>query len=502
VATGAAPGAAVLRVGHVVGLGQEGVVSSLARAVLSGRQLALAPGSVVRLAPLHRVVAALAGDLAPGVQVLASPPLPLDEVHEVILAALSPPGPDSPAPAGSAPGGAAAVSSAVPAGLAAELRRFARRFRSAAPPVFQPPLDVVVPPRPENPPLLAKRLLRIYDSGLVKYGNRWTTELEARLAELLELPADRAVLAANSGTTALRLAAAALLPGGRDRQPVAVLPSFSFAATGEFLLQLGYSLVFCDIDRSTWTLDPQALAGILRSTRVDLVVAVDALGAPADYGPLLTVCAASGVPLLADSAPALGTRYGGRPVGSQAPVHAFSLSFAKTVSAGGAGGFLVHPVEADLTAKGNWLRSAGMPEAAAAVALDQLDVLADLLSRRRVVADVYAQGLACLPQLQPQVCRTGDTHSYVHWVARVGGTADRDALGRRLRQLGVLTKPYYAPALHEVLPGRTGEPGLPVTTAVAGSVLALPMSSEMTAGEAHRVVSAVHDALARPGLAG
>ena len=42
-----------------------------------------------------------------------------------------------------------------------------------------------------------------------------------------------------------------------------MLPSFTFAATGEMLAQLGYTLRFCDVRPDTWTMDPDSLAAAL-----------------------------------------------------------------------------------------------------------------------------------------------------------------------------------------------------------------------------------------------
>ncbi len=57
--------------------------------------------------------------------------------------------------------------------------------------------------------------------------------------------------------------------------------------------------------------------------------------------------ACAGVPLVADSAAALGALAQGLPVGTQADAHAYSMSFAKTVSAGGSGGAVVLPADGD-----------------------------------------------------------------------------------------------------------------------------------------------------------
>src|SRR4029079_9987847 len=130
----------------------------------------------------------------------------------------------------------------------------------------------------------------------------------------------------------------------------------------------------------------------------------------------------AGGPLVPDSAAAVGARHQGRPVATQAAAHAYSLSFAKVVSAGGSGGALALPADAveRLGTRVAWLRWLPMVETAALAALDLLADLDLLLDRRRAVAARYAQ-LATVEGVQPQQVADGDAHAFVHWVARFGG---------------------------------------------------------------------------------
>jgi dTDP-4-amino-4,6-dideoxygalactose transaminase len=362
-------------------------------------------------------------------------------------------------------------------------------------PFFDPPLRVVVPPRPNNPAELGRRLLEILDSGNFKFGYRWTTELAERVAALLGLGPDRELLPTVSGTAALRLAAVSLrgtFPA-KGRPATAVLPSFTFPATGEFLRQLGYELLFCDVDPETWNMDPEDLALILRKHPVDVVVCVDALGNPADYSKLAAVCGEAGVPLLADSAAALGSRHRSVPVGTQADAHAFSMSMAKVVSAAGAGGFAVLPAGSRerLERDENWIRSSLMTEMNAVVALDQLGDLLGLLARRAAIAEVYQRVTQSVPGMSLQGVLPGDTHSWVHGVLRCRPPHDRDKIAAALARFGVETKPYYAPPLHTILPHRDRPGALPETEALAREVLALPVSSEMSRHDGELVAEAL-----------
>jgi dTDP-4-amino-4,6-dideoxygalactose transaminase/nucleoside-diphosphate-sugar epimerase len=364
------------------------------------------------------------------------------------------------------------------------LRTFVRELDAV--PEFHPPLPVVIPPLPFAPDLVAARSASALQSGVLKSGGPLTTRLTELLSERLELTDEHTLLATASGTAALRLAVLAVA-GPAEPGQVAVLPSFTFVATAEALAQLGYKLRFCDVDATTWTLDPSCLEKALLPGDVSLVVAVDTLGAPANYPAIKAICSRYDVRLVADSAPALGSTTGGRPVGTQADAHSFSMSFAKVVSAAGAGGFAVIPSDrlSSLQAPVDWTRSSMLGEVHAAAAVDLVERLDVLVERRRRVAAAYAE----LPAIAQQVL-PGDEHAWVHWVARF---PDRDRLAAELGRLGVGTKPYYAPVLHRQDWQGLAEPSvsLPVTDVLADEVLALPMSSEMNPADAEKVVCAV-----------
>jgi perosamine synthetase len=482
----------VLRLADAFGAGQDRMATRLVRRALAGQPLPVTAGTVRSFLPPVELGRILAGGIGPGVFNVGGPPVSLHALATEIRALCGSASPVREQPRHRPDSSGLVVTDRLatagyrigPPGP--HLARLIDRIGDDREPLFRPPLPVVVPPRPARPELIVARQQECLISGEVKHGNRWTRELTERLGKELDLDDDRRVLLTASGTAALRIMVAATV--GRSRPgDVAVLPSYTFPATAEILVQLGYRLRFADVDPATWTLSPAAVAEALRPGDVRLVMAVDTFGNPCDYPALRAVCRRAGVPLLADSAAALGSLHQGRPVAQQADAHAYSMSFAKVLSAGGAGGALVLPaaaadrVQAD---PAGWTRSELMNELHAVVALDQLTVLGDLVRWRAEVAAVYAD----LP-LRTQQVRPGDRHSYVHWVARV---ADRDGLQRRLDELGVRTKPYFA-AVHRG-PLGAGET-LPVTDALHTEALALPLSSELTVEQAERVVAAVRRSL-------
>ncbi len=492
----------IVRLPNLFGLDQDRVVARLTHRALAGLPLDVADTTRCFL-HVDDAGRDLALNREPGVHVLSGTPLSLVRLAELVSEAVGGThevrvhaAPEDDVDASTLVGLADTLPEPVEA-LEQSLRAFVRRLAHEVRPL-DPPLPVVTPPRPDKPDVVADRQHQALWSGRIKAGHRWTTELAARLHQALGLGTDDALLLCASGSAALRLAVVAAVGTGTVGD-VAVLPAFTFAATAEVLVQLGYRLRFVDVDPLTWTLDPDALAVALDAAPAKVVVAVDALGAPADYARLHEVCARHGVTLVADSAPALGALHQGVPVGSQTAAHAFSLSFAKVVSAGGAGGALALPARTVplLREPVDWLRSCPLGELPAVVALDQIRRLEELVEARHEVAQVYAEFAAIRDDVVPQQVRPGDRHAYVHWAARITG-ADRTLVQQRLLDVGVQTKPYYWPALHTHDWGPHAEPApdLPRTQTLDREALALPMSSEMTGEDAERVVAALVSALA------
>jgi dTDP-4-amino-4,6-dideoxygalactose transaminase len=470
------------------------VVARLLRAALAGRPLRVTAGVERSFLPATEVGRILLAGVGPGVFNVGSQPVPLEELAMRVLVACGSTAPVErlPAPVPDSCGivdvrrlAAAGIRIAEPG---RDLARFAAELAADQRPLFHPPLPVVLPARPARPDEVCDRQQSCLWSGSLKHGNRWSTELAQQLAKKLELDERYELHLTSSGTAALRLAVAAAGPASPGQ--VAALPSFTFPATAEVLVQLGYRVRFVDVDDATWTLDPAALAAALAAEPIALVACVDTFGNPCDYKALRLVCDAAGVPLVADSAAGLGSLCQGRPLAGQAMAHAYSMSFAKVLSAGGAGGAVVLPAGAQLPPAAGWAPSDLMNELHAVVALDQLAVLDDMVRRREQVAAVYLEAASGLG-VDVQQVRPGDLRNWTHFVMRV---RHRKALAAELARLGVGTKPYFrALHRHEFDPGAAH---LPVTDRLDAEALALPMSSEITTADAERVVLALERCLA------
>ncbi len=501
--TGAAPGrATVLRLANTVGPGQERVVSRLSRRAAHGRTMEVSHPVLRSFVPADHVARVVMGDPGPGVFIVGSESVELMSVAEHLVDSIGDGASVRSVAAGEQDSCGDVRSTALDglglgvAPVASWLDRSVASILDPASVRIHPPIGVVVPPRAARPDVVTDRQQQVLWSGAVKHGNQWSAELEERLTKELALGTGHRLLATTSGTDALRIMCGAICGPAAPGQVVA-LPSYTFPATAEVVAQLGYGIRFVDVDPLHWTMDPASLREALAPGDVAAAVAVDTFGNPVDYPGLQQVCDAAGVVLLADSAAALGSRIGDEAVGTQAVGHSFSMSFAKVLSAGGAGGAVVLPADLDVDGPYGWTRSALMNELHAIVALDQLDLLSEMVDRRNRNADLYADAAARLG-LDHQRTRPGARHSWVHFVLRIpGGASERNRVAAALAGLGVGTKEYFVP-LHTdsaVASVQVDGPALDVTDLLGQECLAVPMSSELNDEAIDRICIAIEHAL-------
>lgn len=315
----------------------------------------------------------------------------------------------------------------------------------------------------------------------------------------------RRVVSAKSGTSALRLALAAMGVGPGDR---VVVPAFTFVATASAVLHTGGVPVFADVEAETGTLDPQAAAAAL-SPEVKALLPVHLYGHPAAMGPLLDLAAARGLSVLEDCAQSHLARLDGRTTGTLGRAGAFSFYPTKNLGAAGDAG-CVSTGDDDLAervrAAANHGRSDPMTHRTpgynerldafqAAVLGVKLPHLAGWTGERRRGADRYRELLGGVapwgePLLLP-VEQPGAEHVYHLFVVR---HSRREAIREALERRGIGTAVHYPrtvpaqPAFAALAAGR-----FPRAEAWAATCLALPLYPGMPAAHQERVVEALHE---------
>jgi dTDP-4-amino-4,6-dideoxygalactose transaminase len=364
--------------------------------------------------------------------------------------------------------------------------------------------------RPPAPPLarVTEILESSWDRGMLTNGPL-VAELEARVAELLDVPF---VVAVSSCTTGLMLALRALGVEGE-----VLMPSFTFSASAHAVAWNGATPRFAECDPSTFQLD---LDDAARGGRgVSAVLATHVFGAPASPKEVEDLADRLGVPAVFDAAHALGARHAGEPVGRFGAAEVFSLTPTKPLVAGEGG--LVATTVADVAEAvrigrdyanpGDYdTRFVGlngrMSELHAAVALASLESFGANQARRFEIVERYLEGLRAVPGIAVQAVPESDRSSWKDFTIAVDpevfGT-DRNGLQAVLQAEGVDTRRYFDPPVHaQQAYRRVRGVDLPVTDRVAGMVLSLPAYPALTDATVDGIVAVVAAAhRAAPALA-
>ena len=172
-----------------------------------------------------------------------------------------------------------------------------------------------------------KIINEIIDSGRVSSG-KYVRRFEEKFAALVG--AQEAV-AVSSGTDADALALAVLYDFGARRGDEVIVPALSFAATGNAILQAGFTPVFVDIKRETLNIDPDKIEpAITKKTRA--IMPVHLMGKPADMDSINNLAKKHRLYCIEDAAEAHGAVYKGKRSGVLADMAAFSLYVAHMIS--------------------------------------------------------------------------------------------------------------------------------------------------------------------------
>ncbi|MBQ6472517.1 MAG: DegT/DnrJ/EryC1/StrS family aminotransferase [Victivallales bacterium] len=179
--------------------------------------------------------------------------------------------------------------------------------------------------------------MREAQAHVLESGNMSGTDISRRFEEkFAHWQGRKFALAHNNGTNALTAAMYAL--GVRAGDEV-VCPSITYWASCLGALQLGASVVFCDIEENTLQMSPESLEKHI-TPRTRLIIVVHYMACPSDMDSILAIAHRHGLKVLEDVSHAQGGHYKGRMLGTFGDAAAMSLMSCKSFAIG-EGGMLV-----------------------------------------------------------------------------------------------------------------------------------------------------------------
>ncbi|MCW1843781.1 DegT/DnrJ/EryC1/StrS family aminotransferase [Prosthecomicrobium hirschii] len=258
-----------------------------------------------------------------------------------------------------------------------------------------------------------------------------------------------------NGTVALHLALVALGIGPGDE---VIVPTLTYVASANAIVQVGASPVFVDSLPDTWQIDPDDVIRKI-SPRTRAIMVVHLYGHPCNMDAIVQIARKHGVFVIEDCAEALGTKYNGRHVGTFGDIATFSFFGNKTITTGEGG--MVVTNDATLSDRAIRFKGQGlavhreywhdvvgynyrMTNLCAAIGLAQLERIDAFLAAKRRVADGYTARLKGLPV---EIHREAPDATHSYWMVSVltRTAEERDLLRKALSVGKIETRPVFYP---------------------------------------------------------
>lgn len=340
-------------------------------------------------------------------------------------------------------------------------------------------------------PRLTARLAAVAESGKYILGPE-VTAFEEEFAAFLGVSH---CIGVGNGTDALTVGIRAL---GVEEGSEVVVPSLTFYATAEAVVNARCVPVFCDVDPDTLCVTAETVRPVM-SGRVKAIVPVHLFGNVAPIAELREF----GVPVLEDAAQAAGASLDGARAGALGDAATFSFFPSKNLPCLGDGGAVTTDSD-EVAERARLLRFHGsvdktvhthvgyntrLDSLQAAVLRELLPELDGWNARRRAAADAYERArLGSFVRLP--VPTPGAEHVHHLYVVRA---SDPDALVRRLSAAGVQARRYYSTPVHRqpAMERYAAGASLPATEEAARTIVALPMGPELTEEQVGEVVAAL-----------
>lgn len=351
--------------------------------------------------------------------------------------------------------------------------------------------------------------------------SRWITqgpkvqEFEDAFAEAVGAPHAAAV---SNCSTGLHLALLALDVGAGDE---VVTVSHSFIATANVVRYCNAEPVFVDVDLENVNINPEGVRAAI-TDKTKAIICVHQLGMPCDMAALLDIAHSHNIPLVEDAACAIGSEIQlngkwqriGAPLGD---IAVFSFHPRKVITTGEGGMMTTRNPELDR--KFRLLRQHAMSVPAserhnstkiifedypvvgynyrmsdiqAAVGIEQLKRMPDMVATRRRLADRYAELMAPFDGLEPPQEPAWARSNWQSYAVRLPEGCDQMTVMQRMLDDGVSTRRGVMCAhLEGAYDDHELHTPLPVSEMARDDRILLPMFHELSDEEQQQVIASL-----------
>jgi dTDP-4-amino-4,6-dideoxygalactose transaminase len=317
----------------------------------------------------------------------------------------------------------------------------------------------------------------------------------------------------NSGTAAIHLG---LIILGVESGDEVLCQSMTFSASANPILYLGAIPVFIDSEPETWNLCPIALEiaiidRIAKGKTPKAIIAVDLYGVPYKTEEVRAIADRYSIPILEDSAEALGSHYKGQKCGTFGDISTLSFNGSKVITTSGGGAIITSSLA--LKKKAIFLATQAREEAphyqhteigynyrmsniCAGIGRGQMEVLDSHIALRRKMHDFY---LDVFKDIQGVTVFSvpNDTFFSNYWLstilidpAKTAGIT-RETVRLKLEKSNIESRPLWKPMHLQPIFSEYSYYGNAVSETLFTTGLCLPSGSNLTEGDRDRIKSVI-----------
>lgn len=268
--------------------------------------------------------------------------------------------------------------------------------------------------------------------------------------------------ALSSGTAALHLALSLL---GVSHNDEVLCQSFTFSASANPIIYQGAKPIFIDSERETWNLCPELLEKAIKvrlkvNKRPKAIIAVDLYGMPYNIEEVHFLSRKYDIPVIEDSAEALGSSWNGQKCGAFGDISILSFNGNKIITTSGGGALLSN--NAQITKKAVHLATQARDDAPhyehskigynyrmsnvlAGIGRGQMKVLDERVSARRANFDYYVDALSAIEEIE--FLKEPDGYFSNRWLSCIltASFDQRENIRKELLSKGIESRPLWKP---------------------------------------------------------
>ena len=342
----------------------------------------------------------------------------------------------------------------------------------------------------------------IWDRKWVTNNGYYHKELEKKLAEYLGV---EFISLFTNGTLPLITALQAL-----DIHGEVITTPYSFVATTHSLLWNGIKPVFVDIDPKTCNLDPDKIEAAI-THRTAAIMPVHCYGIPCDVEKIQAIADKHHLKVIYDAAHTFGVKINGKSILEYGDMATLSFHATKVYNTLEGGALVVK--SAEMKQKIDFLKNFGfagettvlapginskMDEVRAAYGLLNLKQVDKAIETRKVISDLYREGLKDVKGVRLLDESQGVRNNYSYFpifIEEKEYGISRDALYFKMQEQNIYGRRYFYPLISTFMMYKDLESArpknIPVATRIAEEVLCLPIYYGLENQDVERIIEII-----------